>query len=150
MTAWQGTLRVRWAKNRQERRLPVAPNLHQALERYVMESRPQLARDSDDPALFLSRRGRRMSPERIDQVVRAAARGAGLVPVGAHALRHACATHLLAGGADIRHVQALLGHLHLDSTQRYTHLQPLEVFAEHKRTHPRRQRAACPRRVPPV
>lgn len=132
------TLCVRKPKNRQERRLPVGPHLEEALKAYLTRGRPALARHPDEPALFLSSRtGRRISLLRLDQMVAGTAQAVGLPGVGCHAFRHACATHLLAGGADIRYIQALLGHADLASTETYTHLQPLELIAEHRRTHPR-------------
>lgn len=133
----QALVRLRHTKNRRERHLPLTPRLLAALAVYLERGRPQLARTVEEPALWLSNQGRRLSVGRLDQVVSRLARAAGLGVVRPHALRHAFATHLLAGGADLRHVQALLGHVNLVSTQHYTHLQPLEVFAEHQRTHPR-------------
>ncbi len=142
----QRTLLLRRTKNRQERRLPVGPCLHEALETYLTRGRPALARFPEEPSLFLSRRtGRRLSAVRLEQMVLSRAQAVGLRGVRPHALRHACATHLLAGGADVRHIQALLGHEALTSTEHYLHLQPLELFAEHARTHPRaRQDSASP------
>lgn len=134
----QRTLLVKKPKNRQERHLPVTPRLEEALEAYLTRARPALARHPDEPALFLSRRtGRRISYVRLDQMVSGTARSVGLPGVYSHALRHACATHLLAGGAELRYIQALLGHEDLASTEHYTHLHPVELFAEHRRTHPR-------------
>ena len=133
----QATLRLRQTKNRRERHLPLTPRLLEALSVYLERGRPRLVRALDEPALFLSRRQTRLTVYRIHQIVEAAARAAGLGRVSPHLLRHAFATHLLAQGADLCHVQALLGHAHLATTQLYTHLQPLEVFAEHERTHPR-------------
>ena len=133
----QALVRVRLTKNRRERQLPLAPRLLAALTAYLEQGRPRLVRQAEEPALWISNQGRRLSVARLDQVVSRTAQAAGLGPVRAHALRHAFATHLLARGADLLHVQALLGHVALVSTQAYTHLQPLEVFAEHERTHPR-------------
>lgn len=133
----QATLRLRQTKNRRERHLPLTPRLLEALAAYLERGRPRWVRALDEPALFLSRRKTRLTVYRIHQIVEEAGRAAGLGRVSPHALRHACATHLLARGADLRHVQALLGHADLATTQLYTHLQPHEVFTEHGRTHPR-------------
>lgn len=136
----QQVLRVKPGKTRRGRVLPLGPQLARVLAAYLDRSRPTLARRAGEPALFLSMRGRRLSQGRLDQVVTGAAEELGLARVSCHSLRHACATHLLAGGADLAEVQACLGHADVRATQVYTHLQPLELFAEHARTHPRARR----------
>lgn len=138
--AWNpGRVRVRPGKNRRARALPLGDQLARVLADYLDKTRPALARRSGEPALFLSMLGRRLSQPRLQQVIRAAAEELGL-RASCHSLRRACATHLLLGGAQLPQVQAWLGHQDIRSTQAYTHLQPLEVFAEHQRTHPRARR----------
>lgn len=137
-------IRVKKPKNRRERYLPVAPGLAQALEAYLSRGRPALLRFAEQPALFVSRRGARLSLVRVEQMVSGTARGVGLAGVSPHSLRHAFATHLLAGGADLRHIQTMLGHEDLASTERYTHLHPFELLEEHQRTHPRARKGSPP------
>src|SRR5260221_5676018 len=88
--------------------------------------------------LLLSRRGRRLRRERIWELVkRYAARIGAPTTIGPHTLRHSFATHLLAGGADLRQVQEMLGHASIRTTQIYTHVDPTRLKAVHKQFHPR-------------
>ena len=88
--------------------------------------------------LFLSRTGRPLDRVRIYQIVKAAAEEAGLtMACSPHALRHSFATHLVAGGADLRSVQEMLGHASLQTTQVYTHVDHERLRAIHQQLHPR-------------
>jgi site-specific recombinase XerD len=78
-----------------------------------------------------------MSASLVEVVVIEAGRRAGLGRISPHALRHACATHLLRGGADVRHVQAILGHRSIDTTARYTRVLAADLRAVIDRAHPR-------------
>ena len=87
----------------------------------------------------LSSRGNRLSRMRIWEIVREHADGAGIPPdIGPHTLRHSFATHLVAGGVDLRHVQEMLGHASIATTQRYTHVDAGRLRAVHAKFHPRR------------
>ena len=89
-------------------------------------------------ALFLSRSGRPLDRHRVFRILRARAAAAGLdAHLGPHTLRHSFATHLLAGGADLRTVQELLGHASVQTTQIYTHVEEDRLKAVHQRYHPR-------------
>ncbi len=89
-------------------------------------------------ALFLTRRGDRVTVKAIQYLVRANAKAAGLdVHVTPHTLRHGCATHLLEGGADVRHVQKLLGHAHITTTAIYAQVSPKALGKAVSRAHPR-------------
>jgi integrase/recombinase XerD len=130
-----------FGKGNKERLVPIAPSALAELERYRTEVRPQLraraTRDSGD-VLFLSRTGRPLDRVRIHQIVAATAAAAGVtVACSPHALRHSFATHLVAGGADLRSVQEMLGHASLQTTQIYTHVDHERLRAVHQRLHPR-------------
>ena len=94
--------------------------------------------DEERDASFLSVYGRPITSTTIQALVRQHAKAAGLsVKVSPHTLRHTCATHLLRGGADIRHVQKLLGHSSIQSTERYTRVFPKDLAVAVKKAHPR-------------
>lgn len=132
-------LRVR-GKGGLERLVPTGEALGRTLERYLEQGRPKWAGPSES-ALFVCCRGHRLAPGMANLLVRRSGRAAGIAaPVTCHLLRHACATHLLHNGADIRQIQELLGHRRVTSTERYLHLFPRELTREHERTHPRARR----------
>lgn len=106
------------------------------LDRYLVQARPRLLGHACD-ALFVTDWGEPVTPERVADTVRRAKARAGIdKPGAAHLLRHACATHMLDGGADVRHIQALLGHASLASTERYTHVAITKLQQVHAATHP--------------
>ncbi len=131
------TLRVR-GKGRKEREVPIGEPAQAALGRYLDKARHALAERPDEPALFLSRRGRRLHPSdvrrRLERWVREAAIAGGVSP---HVLRHSFATHLLEGGANLRSIQELLGHASVSTTQIYTRVEPGRLRREYARAHPR-------------
>jgi site-specific recombinase XerD len=131
------TLRVT-GKGSKTRLVPMGEQAQRALERYLSQARPVLASGGPEPALFLSRRGRRLSPSdvrrRLDRWVREAAVAGHVSP---HTLRHSFATHLLEGGADLRSIQELLGHSSVSTTQVYTRVEPGRLRREYARSHPR-------------
>jgi site-specific recombinase XerD len=129
-------------KGEKTRTVPLGDPAADAIRRYLHRGRPALrAPDADgpvDPALLLSRRGRRLSTSdvrrRMDLWVRAAGLPSDLHP---HALRHSYATHLLDGGADLRSIQELLGHARLSTTQVYTRVESSRLKTAYRRSHPR-------------
>lgn len=132
-----GFLLVAHGKGGRQRLVPVGSKAAQALARWL-ELRPVLLKGRSDPALFLNRRGGRLSARSVQELV--GRRGAGLAGgrrVGPHVLRHAMATHLLEGGADLRSVQEMLGHKSLSTTQKYTHLTVDHLLKVYDRAHPR-------------
>jgi integrase/recombinase XerD len=133
----QQVLRVERGKGGRGRILPVGTQAAEWLERYLAISRPQLAVSDSEPALFLTGYGDRFSVGYMGNLVRKQMDQAGIPKGGScHLLRHSCATHMLDGGADIRCIQALLGHARLDTTQIYTHVSIQSLQDVHRRTHP--------------
>jgi site-specific recombinase XerD len=130
-------LLVRQGKGRKDRYVPLGKKAAAAVREYLEQARPRLVRH-DSRALLLTRHGAALSPEQVTRSVRLLGRKLGL-KVHAHLLRHTCATHLLRGRADIRHIQRLLGHESLKSTERYTRVEIQDLRAVLARCHPREQ-----------
>ncbi len=127
-------------KGNKERLVPLGARAAEAFQLYVVEERGHLAgkASSDPPWAFLSYRGRRLRRERIWELLKRYARRVGApATVSPHTLRHSFATHLLAGGADLRQVQEMLGHASIATTQIYTHVDHTRLKAVHKKFHPR-------------
>jgi len=130
-------------KGGKTRLVPVGEHARTALERYLARSRPELAGERPtDPALFLSKSGRRLSTSDIRRRLtgwarRAMARSPALARAHPHALRHSFATHLLDGGADLRAIQELLGHATISTTQVYTRVESARLRSTYSRAHPR-------------
>lgn len=123
-------------KGNKERIVPLGSHAVAALSAYI--ARRGELRPKDARALFLSSRGRRLGVRRIQELVkRYGILAAGRADLHPHAFRHSCATHLLDGGADLRAVQAMLGHVDIATTQIYTHLTNERLREVHKKFHPR-------------
>ncbi len=135
----QGQVRV-LGKGSKERIVPIHRLAQRRITEYLRDGRPALARRgrSRDEAVFLSRIGTRMSAGAVRRMMHRyldrLGSAAGVTP---HTLRHTFATHLLSGGADLRAVQELLGHVALSTTQTYTHLSVKRLVDVHKQAHPR-------------
>jgi site-specific recombinase XerD len=140
----RGALLVSNGKGKRDRLTPLAGRAAKALDSYLEESRPEILKDPQEKALFLScataTRGRRLSCSGLSRVVSRHAKAAGLPHVHPHALRHTCATHVLRGGADLKHVQELLGHKSIASTTIYTRVNLSDLLAVIDRCHPRERR----------
>lgn len=129
-------------KGGKTRLLPLGEHARQALERYLARARPLLQGADGDPALFLSKSGRRLSTSDVRRRLsgwarRAVSRAPGLSRAHPHALRHSFATHLLDGGADLRAIQELLGHATISTTQVYTRVESARLRTAYSRAHPR-------------
>ena len=136
--ASSATLLVRRGKGGKDRVVPLGPIASEVLSDYIAKARPQLLGKRRTHEVFVSWRGKPLHRVSVAAVVAKAARLCGLKkPIRPHRLRHACATHMLKGGADIRHIQKLLGHASLASTQVYTHVEIADLQAVHRRFHPR-------------
>lgn len=134
----RGLLWVRHGKGNRERVVPLGDRAMAWLDKYLTEARPELLAN-DTEALFLTDYGQPIRPEQVADKVKRYMRFAGVDKVGAtHLLRHACATHMLEGGADIRFIQEMLGHASIETTEIYTHVSIDKLIAVHGATHPSR------------
>lgn len=137
-----GVVRV-LGKGNKQRLVPMGRPAQQALQMYLDECRPMLitaeraAERRDKGKLFLTRTGHPIERVRVWQIVKHWAKTAGLPKTYPHMLRHSFATHLLAGGADLRIVQELLGHADITTTQIYTHVDRTKLHATVRQLHPR-------------
>jgi integrase/recombinase XerD len=126
-------------KGSKQRVVPLGSAAIKALEAYLRDLRPALTQSAPDaPWVFVSRGGRALTREMLWILVKKYVKRAGLnAKVSPHTLRHSFATHLLAGGADLRTVQELLGHANIRTTQHYTHVDRNRLRAIHHQFHPR-------------
>jgi integrase/recombinase XerD len=125
-------------KGNKERRVPMTEEARERLHRYLSGPRRAWSSGKPQAAVFLSQRGKRLARESVYRLVRDWAAAAGLeAHVTPHTFRHSFATHLLEGGADLRVVQALLGHASISTTQLYTHLTGERLREVYARAHPR-------------
>ena len=125
-------------KGSKTRIVPAGEPALRALARYLERGRSALASGDGDPALFLSKSGRRLSTSDVRRRLRVWARQASLQGgISPHALRHSFATHLLEGGADLRAIQELLGHASISTTQIYTRVESARLRSAYARSHPR-------------
>jgi integrase/recombinase XerC/integrase/recombinase XerD len=125
-------------KGGKTRFVPAGEHALAAVRHYLERGRPALDARSGEPALFLSKSGRRLSTSDVRRRLRTWARSAAAQgAVHPHALRHSFATHLLEGGADLRAIQAMLGHSSISTTQVYTRVESARLRAAYERSHPR-------------
>lgn len=125
-------------KGNKERMVPFDETTRERLTRYLEQGRPLLLKNRTSTLFFVTTRGRAMTRNRFWQIITEAARNAGIRQrVSPHMLRHSFATHLLAGGADLRAVQMMLGHSDITTTQIYTQVDKNRLKAIHQRFHPR-------------
>jgi integrase/recombinase XerD len=144
----QGIVRAR-GKGSKERLVPIGGKAVAAVRVYLRSARPKLVRSNDERELFLNFRGSPLTRQGLYKIVLRHAESAGLGDrMSPHTLRHSFATHLLAGGCDLRSVQEMLGHADLSTTQLYTHLSGEELKEAYFKAHPRAHLQGAPSQAP--
>lgn len=132
----RGTMRVQ-GKGKRERTVPIGEQALVWLDKYLLESRPKILTLPDDGAMFLTHFGERFAIESFTHVVKRHIVAAGIEKLGScHLFRHTAATLMLEGGADIRYIQEMLGHVCLGTTEIYTRVSILQLKKVHDATHP--------------
>ncbi len=133
----EGIIRVN-GKGQKTRLVPVGSKARDAIRTYLAEGRPRMVKRRTGGELFLSNRGRKLTTQRVYDIVKEIASLSGLqINVYPHLLRHSFATHLLTNGADLRVIQEMLGHADIATTQIYTHVDQRRLKAVHHKFHPR-------------
>jgi integrase/recombinase XerD len=131
-------LAIRGGKGNKDRNLPIGESAHAWLEKYLDEARDDLTGPLDDDRLFITDYGEPFDGGHLGRLVKRYLKQAGIEVTGScHLFRHAMATHMLENGADIRFIQAMLGHGDISSTQVYTQVSVEKLRAVHRATHPR-------------
>jgi integrase/recombinase XerD len=135
--AERGAVTIRQGKGKKDRVIPVGDRAAEWIARYARDARPRLAAEPDEGTLFLSNAGEPLSLDYLTEMVRDYVDAANIGKRGAcHLFRHTMATLMLEGGADIRFIQAMLGHAKLETTQIYTHVAIRQLQEIHRATHP--------------
>ena len=133
----RGVVMVREGKGKKDRVVPIGVRALQWIDKYLADVRPDLACGADDGTLFLSAYGQALGVERLAEIVLEAVNDAGIGKRGScHMFRHTMATLMLENGADIRFIQAMLGHADLKTTEIYTQVSIKALKAVHTATHP--------------
>jgi len=147
----RGTVLIRQGKGKKDRVVPIGERACRWIEKYLYEVRPNYLEAEDTGALFLAKHGEAMQGKQLSVIVKKTIEAAALdrfrdthPNAACHLFRHACATHMLENGADIRFIQALLGHSDLSTTEVYTRVSILQLKAVHERTHPARLARSAP------
>lgn len=135
----RGTLMVRQGKGAKDRFIPIGARACAWVDKYLVDVRPEIVAGFDDQTLFLDDFGRPMDVRFLGDLMRRHVEAGGITTPGAcHVFRHAMATHMLENGADIRFIQAMLGHANLETTQIYTQVSMTKLKEIHTATHPAR------------
>ena len=137
----RGTLMVRQGKGKKDRIVPIGGRALKWLEKYLYEVRPTLLLDPNEPAMFISTEGKPITSSHVAHIASKAIEQSDQGISGScHLFRHTMATLMLENGADIRFVQAMLGHAHLDTTQIYTQVAINKLKEIHEATHPAKEK----------
>jgi integrase/recombinase XerD len=132
-----GLVTIREGKGKRDRVVPIGERALAWLNMYLSTLRPEIAKQPDDGIVFLTSNGVPFTPNHLSWMARQYVKSAGIGKAGAcHIFRHTMATLMLEGGADIRYIQAMLGHVRLDTTQIYTHVSIRKLKQVHTTTHP--------------
>jgi integrase/recombinase XerD len=132
-----GLVTVREGKGKRDRVVPIGERALAWLDMYLNTLRPEIVREPDNGIVFLTSKGVPFTPNHLSWLARQYVKSAGIGKGGAcHIFRHTMATLMLEGGADIRYIQAMLGHVRLDTTQIYTHVSIRMLKQVHTTTHP--------------
>jgi integrase/recombinase XerD len=132
-----GLVTVRQGKGKRDRVVPIGERALAWLDVYLNSLRPEIAKKPDDGVIFLTSNGVPFTPNHLSWLARQYVKSAAIGKNGAcHIFRHTMATLMLEGGADIRYIQAMLGHVRLDTTQIYTHVSIRKLKQVHESTHP--------------
>ncbi len=123
-------------KGDKERIVPLGRTAQESLAQYLREARPKLTAGKSSPLLFIARGAKKLTRQRVWQMVGAASSSAGR-HASPHMLRHSCATHMVENGADLRTVQTILGHADISTTQVYTHVALDRLKSVYAKHHPR-------------
>lgn len=137
----EGEMRIRCGKGGKDRMVPLGEIAGKYVELYIKTARPNILDGNPDPdRLFLGRKGKTLSLMTLSLLIKRYVRMAGVTKaVTPHSFRHTCATHMLRGRAGLRHIQEMLGHKSLSTTQIYTRVEVGDLKRELKRCHPREQ-----------
>jgi len=137
LDAERGVVCIRDGKGKKDRVVPIGDRALDWIQRYVDEVRPRHVVEPDPGNVFLTRRGKPLRSNRLTELVHRYVARAGLAKTGScHLFRHTMATLMLENGADVRYLQALLGHAQLSTTELYTRVSITQLKAVHQRTHP--------------
>jgi integrase/recombinase XerD len=133
-----GYVLIRAGKGDKDRVVPMSPRVCDLVKSYILSIRPAILQNQEDEGyLFLNYTGRSMNPNSVWRTVKVCAAKSGIKKnISTHTFRHTCATHMLRNGAPIRHIQEMLGHESLESTQLYTHVTINDLKAVHAKYHP--------------
>ncbi len=139
----RGTVMIRQGKGKKDRMIPIGERALRWIDRYQTQVRPELVIGRSNATLFLTQAGEAFTPDRLTQLVREYVEAANTGKHGScHLLRHTMATLMLENGADIRYIQAMLGHAELSTTQIYTQVSIRKLKEIHSATHPAKVRTA--------
>ena len=133
----RGTVMIRQGKGKRDRMVPIGERACAWVEKYLADARPLLLMPPDARVLFLSQMGEALSPDHLTALVAQYVSASEIGKTGScHLFRHAMATLMLEGGADVRHIQEILGHASLETTEIYTQVSIRRLQAVHASTHP--------------